>query len=71
MKKKLNLNDLKVESFVTNLEGESEKTIQGGVSGGACAPPYQKFTEDFGCLKTVFGIDCVYTKALCGGSRLC
>lgn len=71
MKKKLNLSGLKVESFVTNIENGTEKTIQGGISGGACAPPVKPFTEDFGCLKTAFGLDCVYTNQLCGYSRLC
>lgn len=30
MKKKLNLKDLKVSSFVTSVEGKSEETIKGG-----------------------------------------
>jgi hypothetical protein len=30
MKKKLNLNDLKVKSFVTDLENSSTETVKGG-----------------------------------------
>ncbi len=66
MKKKLNLNDLKVSSFVTNLEAGKENTVQGGRSGGACVP-LQPYTG--GCFVT--GLDCVYTKELCAGSHLC
>ncbi len=36
MKKKFNLNDLKVKSFVTSLEDTNSHTIAGGVTGG-CA----------------------------------
>ena len=35
--KKLNLNDLKVESFVTSLEGKSSQTVKGGTSGPCIA----------------------------------
>ena len=31
--KKLNLNDLKVESFVTSMENESSNTVKGGGAG--------------------------------------
>ncbi len=68
MKKKLNLRDLKVESFVTNIETEKVNTIQCGVSGGVCGP-FPKHSDE--CPKSMFGLDCVYTKALCGGSKLC
>lgn len=30
MKKKFNLNDLKVKSFVTSMEGTEEQTVKGG-----------------------------------------
>ena len=35
-KKKLNLVDLKITSFKTELNSASEKTIQGGWSGDSC-----------------------------------
>ena len=38
MKKKLNLDDLKVKSFVTDLKKGIENTAKGGISGGACVP---------------------------------
>lgn len=37
--KKLNLNELKVQSFVTDVKnGNHIQTIKGGLSGGACEP---------------------------------
>lgn len=33
MKKKLNLNDLKIKSFVTDLDSGSVNTVKGGISG--------------------------------------
>lgn len=68
MKKKLNLKDLKVESFVTNLDAGIENTVQGGRSGGACVPVQQYTT---GCPKTDHGLDCLYSNVLCGWSKLC
>ncbi|MGB3465476.1 MAG: pinensin family lanthipeptide [Cyclobacteriaceae bacterium] len=50
MKKKLNLNEIKVKSFVTNLDQQTEKTVKGGshVTGcGLCDTQ-----DDFFC-KTV------------------
>ena len=35
--KKLNLNDLKVESFVTNVEPNNSNTVKGGSTGGCTA----------------------------------
>lgn len=67
MKKKLNLDHLKVKSFVTSVEGGLENTVKGGISGGACVP-VEKYTDR--CLKTV-ELDCVYTRELCAFSELC
>ena len=37
--KKLNLNQLKVRSFITTMKDENGiQTVKGGISGGACQP---------------------------------
>lgn len=41
MKKKLNLTDLKVQSFVTNIENNQAKTLVGG-SGPIVSPTYHE-----------------------------
>ena len=38
-KKKLNLNDFKVQSFVTSVEGQAEETIKGGSHVIGCGGP--------------------------------
>ena len=42
MKKKLNINELKVESFITDLNSSKEQTVQGGKSGNGC----YKYSQD-------------------------
>ncbi|ELR72727.1 hypothetical protein C900_01106 [Fulvivirga imtechensis AK7] len=43
--KKFNLNQLKVQSFVTSVNGGKIETIKGGISGGACVPA-EKYPRD-------------------------
>jgi len=43
--KKLNLNQLKVKSFVTSVDEASIETVKGGLSGGACVP-VEKYPRD-------------------------
>ena len=50
MKKKFNLNDLKVKSFVTSIEDTNSNTIAGGATGG-CANPTR---IEASCRKTDF-----------------
>ena len=72
MKKKLNLKELEVKSFVTNLDSNSEKTVKGGShitgcglcdtdeEGSACQTNNHLCeTKDFGCYKTRYKI-CSY-----------
>ena len=61
MKKKMNLTNLKVKSFVTKIESPSSETVKGGLSGNnpACRP-VQKWTEQIDCISQGIGFqsDC-------------
>jgi len=48
MKKKMDLNQLKVTSFITNLDKQTELTVKGGISGNNPGCP-QKWTKEKGC----------------------
>ena len=38
MSKKMKLSDLKLDSFITNVDAEKSKTYAGGISGMRCSP---------------------------------
>ncbi|MEL6562524.1 MAG: pinensin family lanthipeptide [Bacteroidota bacterium] len=71
MKKKLNLDQLKVNSFVTDLSKNTEKTVKGGVqywSDVACdsAEDCGLLSWPGGCNKpTVYGPHCGYSDGRC------
>ncbi len=59
--KKLNLKNLQVQSFITEIESENERTVKGGVSNSTC---------DFTAGTTRFGIPTANYQCskLCPGS---
>lgn len=62
MKKKLKLNDVRVSSFVTNLENDQKSSVKGG--SGKCAPTVEKCftgyypTIDYDCTPTNIPHNC-------------
>ena len=59
--KKLNLKNLQVQSFVTELENGNEETVKGGLSNSTC--DYTAGTTKFGILTANYGCS-----RLCPGS---
>lgn len=59
MKKKLNLNGLKVKSFVTTMEKGRSQTIKGGNTYDSCGADCQAWETNF--------INCGVTWSGCGG----
>ncbi|MEO1050026.1 MAG: pinensin family lanthipeptide [Bacteroidota bacterium] len=69
MKKKLNLNELKVQSFVTSMDGEIENTVKGGLvpinSNPICEQSFPLLCGTLQtCLEATCGV-CAYSAQLC------
>ncbi len=63
MKKKLKLNDLRVKSFVTNLNNQEKLTVAGGVGAGSAAN-----SAKLACIGTN-GTACSCNDNICYGTR--